>query len=84
MIEGSGSGSIPLTMNPDPDPGGPKTSGSNGSESRFGSGSGTLVEAYFYIVHLYLPVTRYLFTTRKQNSWTYNFVEFSGHNLESS
>ncbi len=35
-------------MNPDPDPGGPKT-----------SGSGTLVEAYFYIVHLCLPVTRY-------------------------
>jgi hypothetical protein len=31
------------------------------SESGFGSGSGTLVEAYFYIVnvHLSLPVTRY-------------------------
>jgi hypothetical protein len=29
------------------------------SESGFGSGSGALVEAYFYIVHLYLPVTRY-------------------------
>ncbi len=46
MLEGSrsGSGSIPLTkeQDPDPDPGGPKTCGSGGSGSEFGSGSATL------------------------------------------
>ncbi len=39
MIEGSGTGSIPLfyLIYPDPDPGGPKTCGSGGSRSGFGS-----------------------------------------------
>jgi hypothetical protein len=37
-----GSGSISLTSGSDPDPGGPKTCGSGGSGSIFGSGSGTL------------------------------------------
>jgi hypothetical protein len=31
-----------------------------------------------------LPDTRMLPTTWKPNSWTYNFVDFSGHNLESA
>ena len=32
-------------MDPDPDTGGPKTCGSGGSESGFGSGSATLLES---------------------------------------
>jgi hypothetical protein len=49
MIEGSGS--IPL--DPDPDPGGPKTCGSGGSRSGFGSGSGTVIENNIKVMKQY-------------------------------